>query len=270
MAVNILNTSTLSEALTKDTNNFTVASTSNITVGNYLVIQGTGGIEAVKVQEIPVSGRVKVLRGQGGTRARPCPSGARFFIGNPADFQSLKDGIVAGISGDPGNFNDYLLPGSRYTDGIGNIYQLCELTATTYGGTTCLISTDGLFTARALHGSTDQGPVGLCVDPGTSDQYVWLQIYGYNGYAQSKSATTGVTTADHYPTATTTVSTPDVGLEPVTYTTTGVYLIYGMFVAGAGSSAVTSATSSTGYAVPVFLNFPYVYNRLDSFDVSNS
>lgn len=269
MAQAILNTSTLSVALTAETNDFTVGSTSNIAVDQYLVIAGVGGIEAVRVQAIPVSGRVQVIRGVGGTRARAHPSGTRFFIGTPDQFQGLKDGVIAGVSGNPAQFGDYLLPGLRYADGAGNIYILVELTATTYGGSLCGISNDGLYTASPVKGGTHQGAVGLCVDPGTSDQYVWLQIFGYNGYAQSKSATTG-RTSDDICTATTTVSTPDVGLEPVSYTTTGVYLVYGMFIVGAGSSAVTSATSSTGYAVPVFLNFPYVINRLDHLDTSNS
>jgi hypothetical protein len=112
--------------------------------------------------------------------------------------------------------------------------------------------------------------VGLLVEPGTSDQLVWAQIFGYNSFAQSKTATTGITSGAIC-TATTTVSTPDTGLAPLeTLTTASQYFIHGMFIVGAGSSAVTSATSSTGYAVPVFLNYPYVYNRLQSEETSNS
>jgi hypothetical protein len=270
MAINILSSSTLSVAITAETSDFTVASTSGILAGMYLVVQGTGGIEAMKVTEIPVSGRVKVNRGVGGTRARAHKISTRFFFGDPDDFQSVRDGVVAGITGNSGDFADYLLPGSRYVDGAGNEYVLCEATAACFGGATVAISPDGNFTCAPLKGGTHQGSVGLCVDPGTSDQLLWVQVYGYNSYAQSKTATTGVTSA-YIPTATTTVSSPDVGLEPLSAVTTGSqYFIYGMFIVGAGSSAVTSATSSTGYAVPVFLNYPYINARLQSDETSNS
>lgn len=268
MAVNFLQTSTLSQALTSTTYDFAVGSTANITVGQLLVIAGTGGHEAVKVQEIPVSGRVRVARGQVGTKARAHKSGARFFIGDHDDFKRIKASAFA-LVGDSGDYPEYMLPGSRVRDGAGNEYIMVELTQATYGGSTVAISVDGNYTAVPLKGGTHQGAVGLLVEPGTSDQYVWAQIYGYNSYAHTKTATTGIT-SDFFCTATTTVSTPDVGLEPVTYTTTGVYLIHGMFVVGAGTSAVTSATSATGYQVPVFLNYPYAETRLDQFDTSNS
>lgn len=269
MAATYLNTSTLSEALNADTNEFAVGSTANITVGQLLVIASTGGIEAVRVQEIPVSGRVKVMRGVGSTKARKHASGSRFFIGDHDDFVAIRESQVA-ILGDSGNFPEYVLPGQRATDGVGNVYILCDLTTTAYGGATVAISNDGLFTCTPLKGGTHQGSVGLLVEPGTSDQYVWVQVYGYNSYAQTKTATTGISSAATA-TATTTVSSPNVGLEPLeAWTTASQYVIHGMFISGAGSSAVTSATSSTGYAVPVFLNYPYVYNRLQSEETSNS
>jgi hypothetical protein len=265
MPATYLNTSTLSAAIGAGDNDFAVGSTSNIAVGNLLVIRK----EVVKVQEIPVSGRVRVMRGFGGTEARAHASGTRFFIGAGEKFKAIKESLTA-LVGDSGSYPDYMLPGQRAEDGQGNIYVLCDLTATAYGGSTVAISNDGLFTCTPLKGGTHQGSVGLLVEPGTSDQYVWVQVYGYSSYAQSKSATTGVTSA-YIATATTTVSTPDVGLEPLAaVTTASFYPIHGMFIVGAGSSAVTSATSSTGYYVPVFLNFPYINARLQSDETSNS
>jgi hypothetical protein len=265
MAVAQLNTTTLSEALTAGTLEFAVASTADMAVGDVLVIRN----EALKIQAIPVSGRVQVLRGWNGTEARAHASGQRLFIGDPDAFKAIKASATA-LVGDSGTFPDYLLPGQRARDGAGNEFILVDLTATAYGGATVAISVDGLFTATPLKGGTHQGSVGLLVEPGTSAQYVWAQVYGYNAYAQTKTATTGVTSA-YLCTATTTVSTPNVGLEPIAAATTAAeYIIHGMFVVGAGSSAVTSATSSTGYAVPVFLNYPFIYNRLVSEETSNS
>lgn len=262
MAATALNTSTLSEAITSQTNEFAVASTASISVGQLIVVRG----EAMKVQAIPVSGRVQVMRGVAGTEARAHASGQRFFIGDHHAFKSIKDSLTA-LVGASGTYPDYLLPGQRAKDGQGNEYVLVDLTATFYSGSTIAISNDGLFTGSALKGGAHQGPVGLLVEPGTSDQYAWAQIYGYNSFAQTK--TTGAATSASICTATTTVSTPDVGLTPATLTTASEYFIHGMFIVGAGTSQ-TSATSMTGQTVPVFLNYPFVYNRLQSEETSNS
>lgn len=263
MAATSLNTTTLSEALTKSTSEFTVASTANISVGNLLVVRE----EAMKVQEIPVSGRVKVMRGVNGTVARAHASGQRLFIGSPEKFQAIRESLTS-LVGNSGTYPEYPLPGQRAKDGAGNEYVLVDLTATLYGGSTVAISNDGLFTASALKGGAHQGPVGLLVEPGTSDQSVWAQIYGYNSYAQVK--TTAAFTSAAYCMATTTVSTPDVGLAPLeTLTTAAQYFIHGMFIVGAGTSQ-TSATSMTGQTAPVFLNYPYVQNYLQSEETSNS
>jgi hypothetical protein len=267
MAVSILNTSTLSEAVSKDANEFTVTSTTNVAVGNWLLIQGTGGLEAVRVQEIPVSGRVKVLRGQGGTRARAHQNGTRFFIGDPDDFQSRKAGIVAGVAGDPGDFDDYLIPGHRYTDGAGNEYVLVELTATVVPGATVLISKDGNFTAGVLT-STGVGPVGVIVENSSSDQYAWAQVYGAHPHVKLVGGSSLVTSLGEFGGATS-VSTPAVGLlgRSSSQRTTG-YLesstIYGMFPTSAASTASTSASSETGLFCSAFLNYPYAQRAITS------
>src|SRR5262245_3316952 len=106
MAVNMLNTSTLSEAITEDTIEFAVASTANISVGDILVIRN----EAVRVRAIPVSGRVQVRRGFNGTRARKHANTQRFFIGAPERFKAIQESLSA-LVGDTGTYPDYLLPG---------------------------------------------------------------------------------------------------------------------------------------------------------------
>jgi hypothetical protein len=266
MAVNVLNTSTLAEAFSKDANEVTVASTSNVLVGNWLLIAGTGGLEAVRVQEIPVSGRVKVLRGQGGTRARAHASGAKFFIGDPDDFQSRKAGIVAGIAADGSDFDDYPLPGLRYNDGAGNEYVLVELTATVVPGATVLISKDGNFTAGVLT-SAGVGPVGVIVENSSSDQYAWAQVYG-SVRVKLVGGSSLVSSLGEFGGATS-VSTPAVGLLGRSSSQrSSAYLeastIYGMFPTSAATTASTSASSETGLACTAFLNYPYAQRAITS------
>lgn len=262
MAVNILNTSTLSEALDKEKNDFTVGSTSNITVGQLLVIQGTAGLEAVRVQEIPVSGRVRVKRAIAGTKARAHKSGTRFFIGDADDFQGVRDGVIAGIAGDPGDFENYLIPGSRYTDAAGNIYVLVELTQTVVPGATCRISNDGNFTAAVLDADSGSGSVGIVVENSSSDQYAWVQVYGHYAHAKLTGGSSLVTSLGEFQ-ASSDVSTPSVGLlgrsSSQRSSDYGVAaLIYGMFPTSAASTASTSASSETGLFAGAWLNFPYV------------
>lgn len=257
MAATALNTTTLSEALTSESNEFNVGSTTNISAGNILVVRN----EAMKVQEVPISGRVKVMRGVGGTQARAHASGQRLFIGSPDAFKAIKDSLTA-LTGNSGTYPDYLLPGQRAKDGSGNEYIMVDLTATTYSGTTVRISTDGLFTATVLSGG-EQGPVGVTMEGGTSDQYVWAQIYGYNAFAQD-SVGDSAGSSGLLALAASSNSTPDVGLAAVAATShssvagAAQYVIQGMFIVGSATTATTSASSATGVAYPVFLNYPYV------------
>jgi len=113
MPQNAFNTTTLSEALTASTGEFAVASTTNITAGDLLAIRN----ELVKVQEIPLAGRVKVMRGVSGTEAKAHPSGQRFFIiANPEDTKTNAKGQLALINAS-GVYPDYLFPGQRAQDG---------------------------------------------------------------------------------------------------------------------------------------------------------
>lgn len=251
MAVAQLNTTTLSEALDTGTIEFAVGSTANIVAGNYIVVRG----EAMKVQAVPASGRVQVMRGVVGTIARPQPNGGRVYIGTPDQFRAIRESQTAVVGGS-GVYPDYMLPGQKAKDDAGNEYILVDCSVQMYSGTTCLISGDGAFSARPVVGG-DQGSVGLLVEEGSSAQYAWAQIYGANSYAQDSTITSAGTSAN-VAAAATSVSTPEVGLAVIAQSSVGAYTIQGMFITGIATSTTTSATSATGVAFPVWLNYPYV------------
>lgn len=274
MAVDILNETTLSEAVAFDKVKFTVGSTTNVTAGtSLLIVQGTAGQEVMHVSAVPVAGTVEVHRGYNGTRAVNHASGARVFIATPTDLKRDwgfvdRMGNFVNLVGASGNYPSYALPGTRARDGAGNEYVAVELTATCYSGTTVVISRDGNFTAVQAAGGT-QGSIGLLVEPGTSDQYVWAQIYGANSFAQIDAVSEA--TSAYIAVPATSVSTPSVGLAVLAAaTTSAAYVVHGMFISGVATTASTSASSATGIAVPVFLNYPYTLNRTESIATSNS
>ena len=270
MAVTYLNSSTLSEALTSTTLKFSVGSTSNISVGNYLAILGTGGLEMVKVQSIPSSGNVTVIRGVAGTAAIAHASGAKFFIGAPDSFKTINGsspGEFIRLYGASGNFPTYALPGARAIDGAGNEYVMVDCTATIVPGATVLISKDGNFTASVLT-SAGVGDVGILVEDATSDQWAWALIKGYHAHAKLVGGSSLVTSLGELGGASS-VSTPAVGLLGRSSSQrSSDYLIasqiYGMFPAGAASTASTSASSETGLFCPVWLNYPWVQRAITS------
>jgi hypothetical protein len=251
MSVEALSTTTLAEALDDKNNLFRVASTTNISVDDYLVCRA----EAMKVREVRSGNWISVVRGVNGTKSKPQKNGQRFFIGSPGKFQAIRDSLTS-LVGDSGTYPEFLLPGQRAVDAAGNEYVLLDLTTQCYSGTTVLISGDGLFTAAPLVGGS-AGAVAVTISAGTSDQYVWGQIYGYNDYAQESTGTSEVT-SEYFPIAATSVSSPDVGMTAVGLSETYYYQINSMFITGDASTLTTSATSSTGVSVPVFLNYPYV------------
>lgn len=268
MAVNIFNTSTLSEAVSKDLNEFAVASTANISIGQVLAVRGTAGLEMMRVQDIPISGRVKCARGVMGTKALAHKSGARFFIGDHDDFISIEGASPSEfirLTGDSGDIPSYALPGTEAWDGAGNKYVCVELTATVVPGATVLISKDGNFTASVLT-STGVGSVGVMAEGATSDQYAWAQVYGYNDHAKLVGGSSLVTSLGELGGATS-VSTPAVGLLGRSSSQrTSAYgeasIIYGMFPASAASTASTSASSETGLFCSVWLNYPYIQRAI--------
>lgn len=269
MAVTYLNSSTLSEALDADKVEFTVGSTSNISVGSILIVNK----EHMKVAAIPVSGRVQVRRGVNGTYARPHISGAKFWIAATPDVLKRNVETQSAVVGVVTNLPDAYLPGMRARDDRGNEFIMVDLSDTNYSGILVSISNDGNYTATpAVQGA--QGAVGLLVEDGTSDQWVWCQIYGYNSFAQIagwSSAGTSITSA-YQPLLSTTHSTPKTRLGYTSIflrstdvgTPGGGIAINGFWFVGVHSTAVTSATSSTGVAVPVFMNYPWISSYIDA------
>lgn len=263
MAVTQVSSITLTNAIAVNDDTFVVSSTAALSVDNvdFLVFAGKGGIEVCRLQAIPVSGTVQVFRGQNGTRQRAHAANTIIYYGTPDVFKQVRDN-AAGVVGNSATLPEYCTPGTRARDGAGNEYVMVDLTSTCYSGTTVVISNDGLFNATQLAGGA-QGAVGVTVEEGTSNSWVWAQIYGYNAYAQETIGDSAGTSA-LVALAATTPSTPSVGLAAATPSSAGQYLIEGMFIAGIPTTATTSATSSTGVAYPVFLNYPFVRSTVIS------
>lgn len=269
MAVAQLNTSTLSEDLSKDATEVAVGSTANVSVGQWLVICGTAGKEAVKVQEIPVSGRVKIIRGQGGTNALSHKSGATFYIGAQDTFITIRNSSpnqYISLTGSPGTgVIDYALPGSRARDGAGNEYVMLDLTFSAFRGVAVLISRDGLYTAKAL-AAGDVGSVAIMAEEATSAQYAWGQIYGAFPAAQFTSGSS-LATSTGLIEAATTASTPAGGLLGRTTSqasSAAFERVLGLYLTSAVTTGTTAATSATGFVGSVWLNYPTLENNITS------
>jgi len=261
MAVTQLNSTTLTnQSPASETRNIAVGSTANISVGNLLYVASRGSQEVWKVQEIPVSGQVNVIKGYNGTRARTIQAGAVLYIGSPELFKQVRDNAGA-LVGDSAFLPDYCVPGTRARDFAGNEYIMVDLQATVYSGVTVLIdgANDGTYFGVVLVGGR-QGAVGVMAEEGTSNQWAWAQIYGRCN-AQDSTATSAADST-YVATGATSVSTPAAGMAAIANTSgiANVFLINGMLIDGAASSATTSATSHTGIQVPVFLNYPYTVN----------
>jgi hypothetical protein len=258
MAVNILNTTTLSEALTADQVEFAVGSTANILAGMVLVVRN----EAMNVNSIPLSGRVSVTRGWNGTQAFAQPSGAKVWIGTPDKFLAIR-ATANGLTGTNGVNPQYMLPGSTAIDGAGNEYLMVEMTQTVVPGATVVISRDGNFTASVAIDDVP-GPVGVTTEDSSSDQYTWVQRVGFNAHVKLVGGSSLVTSLGEFQ-ATTLVSTPSVGLLGRSSSQRSsaygeLAVIFGMYPNAAASTASTSATSETGLFTSAFLDNPY-YNR---------
>lgn len=268
MAATKLNTTTSSEAITNDANEFAVGSTANITAGNLLVAAGTGGQEVMKVLEVPVSGRVRVRRGVDGTRCIAHPSGVLLYIGAPDSFKRVTGAApndYVNLVGNSGNLLDYALPGTRAYDGAGNEYVMVDLTFAGFVGAGVLISRDGLFTAKAL-ANGDAGNVGVLVEEGTSDQWVWAQIWGNCPIVQLVGGSSLVTSTGIFQPATS-VSTPAVGILGRTTSQASSEFgtrIFGMFPTSAATTATTSASSATGLRCGAWLSYPFVERQPSS------
>jgi hypothetical protein len=257
MSLTYLNTTTLSAAITASQRTISVASTANWTAGQFVAI----GTELVLVQTVVNSTTAVVERGQGGNAGSAHASGMRCYGSSATAFTFPAPSTpgVGLVGTPPPSLPAYRLPlGYRAADENGNLFVLCDFTEPVHSGVTVAISNDGLFTAAVLT-TTVQGAVGVVaeIDDPTSDQWGWVQVYGYTS-AQLASDDSAVTSA-YIAIAASSVTTPASGLSAIANTTsTAQPQIFGMFIVGAATTAVTSASSHVGVAVPVFLDFPYV------------
>lgn len=263
MSIAALSSTALSAGIDAKQTRFAVTSTSGInglgsltSPQSIIVVDG----EAMAVLNVPVSGVVEVARGYE-SRAKAHASGASVFFAARSRFSFQTDGFVGlvGTGGTPdGSLPDYRLPlGSRRVEN-GKEYILVDFTETVHTGVVVNISNDGLFTAAVLT-TAHQGAVGVVAEQTcSSDSWGWVQIYG-TASAQDASVTSAATSA-YMPIPASSVSSPAAGLSVVAMSaaSTAAKFIYNMFITGAATTAVTSAASHTGVAVPVFLNYPYV------------
>lgn len=264
MSIAALSNTTNTNALDGSARRFAVGSTTGINgVGSLTAPQSVIVVddEAMLVQNIPVSGTVEVMRGALGTKARPHAAAALVYFGAASRFAFGEDGSV-GLTGDAGNpagiLPNYRLPLGARKVYAGKEYILCDFTETVHSGVVVGISNDGLFTAGVLT-SSNQGAVGVVAEQtSSSDMWGWVQIYG-TASAQEAGGTSAAA-SNYIPIVAGSVSTPAAGMAALINTTsTPQRVIYNMFITGAATTNVTSAASHTGVAVPVFLNYPYVF-----------
>ena len=150
--------------------------------------------------------------------------------------------------------------GTRARDGSGNEYVYCAFTGSVFTGVPVVISLDGTFTADPT--AEARGMVGLATAAGTSDNAGWVQIYGYASmqFASGDSAATSAYVA----VSAGSVSSPECALDVRVRTTDSDIEVHGLFVVGAATTATTGATSHIGTAVPVFLNYPFLFGAATS------
>ncbi len=152
-----------------------------------------------------------------------------------------------------------LKPGTRAWDASGNGYLYCDFTGTVFTGTGVIISLDGNFTASASISAQTRGPVGIACGAGTSDNAGWVQIFG-SGSLQIASGDSAVSSAAVIILASS-VSSPATAFDAVAETSNELNHVLGIWVTGSATTDTTSASSHTGVAVPVFLNFPFLVGR---------
>ena len=251
MAVAAPSSTTLSVAIDNNQSVIGLTSITGVVKGQILVVRS----EYMKVLATPTAATaVSVVRGVGGSRSVAQPILAIVYFATPDTWLALLNNAI-GLTGDSGTLPPYCTPGTTAVDGAGNVYVMVDLTTPCYSGTTVIIVPDGTFTASPAVGGI-QGSVGVTVEEGTSAQFVWAQIYGYNAYVQDSTGTSAATSAYNV-CAATSVSTPNVGAAFIARSSVDQYVIAGMFAVAIATTTVTSATSATGVAVPCWLNYPY-------------
>ena len=269
MSVTFLNSTTLSAAITDQTTQFLVGSTTNITANtSYLVLNE----EVMFVTALPVAGTVSVQRGLNGTLARAHAAGEVAYIAVASDISIVQQGNVKVPlrTNDSGTLPRYPFAlGTRARDARGNEYVLVDPTESLYSRQPVLIRT-GTWTCEQI-GATAKGMIGVLAEGDlTSDTWGWAQIYGrtlmqisMGGVSPSDAANgpTTLMTSVHTKFRTPTTLTSPIGLGWASDVSDSGYYVQGMYVASDASlgdvSAVTSAASHSGSQVAVWLNYPH-------------
>jgi hypothetical protein len=160
--------------------------------------------------------------------------------------------------------------GQRARDNAGNEYVFCDSTATLYGRQAVAIASD--FTISAI-GVTGRGPVGVLVAQASSDNGVWVQVYGkclmqiiHSGVSASDAAngptTLGTSGATQFWVPTSVTSPAGFRWTTGNVSTASGMIVRGISVANDAApgdvSAQTSATSHSGSEISVFLNYPTI------------
>lgn len=158
--------------------------------------------------------------------------------------------------------------GTQMPDAAGNRYIFCDSTATIYGRQPVMINSDFTISPIAV---TGRGPVGVACSQSTSDNGVWVQIYGKCLMQIIKSGVSASDAANGPTTLGTSAATqfwiPTSVTSPAAFrwTTGNTSLSSGMIIRGitiaqdaapGDVSAQTSSTSASGSEISVFLNFP--------------
>ena len=177
-----------------------------------------------------------------------------------------------------------MILGTRAKDAAGNEYIFCDATDTVNPGQP--VSIDSAFRVAPL-AVTGRGPIGVACVRATSDQCLWVQIYGRvlmqiidggNGTAGTQAspsdAANGPTTLSTSVPTVFCLSTSLVSPHSLLWvsgnasTASGIY-VEGMVVAtDASPGSVTATTGTTGTTlahtggeIGVFLNYPFLQHR---------
>jgi len=183
----------LSAAVTADSNTIKTAASTGFAVGSYVVV----GREVMLLTTVDTTNHVHaVKRGMKGSQAKTHPSSAIVTLGTAGTFGNVTASGVE-IAGYVGNLGTPTLPiGSRWVDPeTGYEYILCDSGATYTLGEWVVISPAGAATILA---ATSQGRVGIVAETvSASDKLFWVMVVGTSadGYCSSAITTAAPVTA---------------------------------------------------------------------------
>lgn len=158
-------------------------------------------------------------------------------------------------------------------DAAGNVFVLCDAVNTMFSGLPVVINDD--YTCQVLTTGQFTGRIGINQANATSDNLVWVQIYGRaimqvggSNVSPSETLTTVRTSAAIKFSVPTSISTPASLAASTDASSINTGIVFGMWIATdvslGDTSAVTSATSHTGSQTAVFLNYPFIQYVADA------